>query len=116
MLPKAKCNRHGIDIEFIPPRTFVTDTVEFPVVDAAQRNREFIRDSTAKRTRLRETDVMGLARLPATDRIGLAANKPQVVLIAIAPRLRSGPVSFDSDSQRQRTSGSRLFRGRHWLM
>ena len=98
LLPKAKRNRNRIDIELIPPRAFVASSVELAMMNPAQRNRELIRHPTAESARLREPDVMGLARLPTAHRARLTGNKAQMVFVAAAPRLLGKSVGFYADS------------------
>ena len=69
------------------------------MVNAAQRYGELIRHPTAERARLRKPDVMGLARLPTTDRARLTGNKAQMVFVAAAPGLWREAVGFYAESQ-----------------
>ena len=85
------------------------------MVESAQRYCELIRHPSANRARLRKPDMMGLARLPAADRTGLAGNKAQMTLVAVAPGLRSGTAGLYLDSQSCRGRGSRPLRMRRWL-
>ncbi len=61
--------------------------MELAVVAAAQRDGELVADLAAKCPRLRDAQVMGIAGLAAADQARLAGDKPQMVLIADAPRL-----------------------------
>ena len=68
------------------------------MMNAAQRDGEFIRHPTAKSARLREPDVMGLARLPTAHRARLTGNKAQMVFVAAAAGLCRDTVGFYADS------------------
>jgi hypothetical protein len=52
----------------------------------AERHSEFVADSAAERTVLRKTQMMGIARLAATDQAGLLGDKVHMFAIANAPR------------------------------
>ena len=67
VLPKSERNRHRIDVVLVPPGALVTLTVELAVMDAAQRHRELIRYPAAECARLRKSNMVSLARLPATQ-------------------------------------------------
>ena len=58
------------------------------MVPAAQWHGEFVAHLAAKRLALRETQVVGVRRLPATDQARLLGNEPDVITIADPPRLR----------------------------
>ena len=64
--------------------------MNFAMVTAAQRYREFIAYFAAKRRALREAHVMGVRWLPAADQARLLGNETDVIAVADPPRLREG--------------------------
>ena len=63
--------------------------MNFPVVDAAERDHEFIAHLPAQRPRLHETEVVGIGMLSPTHKTRLLSNKPQMLFVAMATRLRN---------------------------
>jgi hypothetical protein len=59
------------------------------VVDAAERDHEFIAHLPAQRPRLHETEVVGIGVLSPANETRLFSNKPQMLLVAMATRLRN---------------------------
>jgi hypothetical protein len=70
---KPKCARGagGIEPKFLPPGAFVTVTVNFAMVSAAQRDSEFVTDLAAERRLLRKAQMMGVTGLSSADQAGL---------------------------------------------
>jgi hypothetical protein len=60
-------DRRRIDARSLPPSDFVAVAMKLTMVSATERNSEFIADFTAKSPALRESQVMRIAGLPATD-------------------------------------------------
>ena len=61
--------------------------MELAVVDAAKRDREFIRHFATQCPFLSKSDVMRVRRPPATHRARLSGHEADVILAAIAARL-----------------------------
>ena len=59
------------------------------VVDAAKRDDELIAHLSAQRTRLHEAEVVGIGMLSPTNETRLFGNKAQMLLVAMATRLRN---------------------------
>jgi hypothetical protein len=60
VLPKFASDLGWIDAGSLPPRAFVTGAMRGPVMHAAERDRELIADLAAERTRLGESEVVGV--------------------------------------------------------
>ena len=78
---------------------FIANAMDLAMVKAAERDRELIRYPAAECARLREPDVMGLARLPPADHARLTGNKAQMVFVTPAPGLHRGTVGADPGPQ-----------------
>jgi len=63
--------------------------VNLAMVDAAQRDNEFIAHLPPHRTRLHEAEVMGIGVLSPANKTRLLGNEPQMCLVAMATRLRN---------------------------
>jgi hypothetical protein len=59
------------------------------VVDAAERDHEFIARLPAQRPRLHETEVVGIGMRSPAHKTRLFSNKPQMLFVAMATRLRN---------------------------
>ena len=59
------------------------------VVNAAERDHEFITHPPAQRSWLHKTEVVGIGMLSPTHKTRLLSNKPQMLFIAMATRLRN---------------------------
>jgi hypothetical protein len=71
LIPEALGNLEWIDSPVLPPGHFVARTMQFPVMPAAERDREFIAHLETNGSGLRKPQVMGIGRLPATDKARL---------------------------------------------
>ena len=83
-----------IDAGVLPPGCFVADAVDEPVMDAAERDREFVAGLAAKRPRLQMPEVMRVRWLAAADQAGLLGDMAKVLACrgsaaARGPRARS---------------------------
>src|SRR3984893_17716697 len=67
VLPKSERNRHGIDVELVPPSCLVTLAVDFAVMCAAKWTCELVAHLAAECAGLRKPKMVSLARLPATQ-------------------------------------------------
>jgi hypothetical protein len=90
LLPQVVRDRRRIDARNLPPGNFVAVAMELTMVAATEWDGELVADFAAERPALRESQVMSIAGLPATDQAGLLGDKPQVVAIADAARLGEG--------------------------
>jgi hypothetical protein len=64
--------------------------VKLSVMGAANRDGEFVAYFAAKRTQLREPEMVRVAGLPSADEAGLQGNKVAVSLVAITAWFRYG--------------------------
>jgi hypothetical protein len=67
ILPKLRSNLHRIDLEIVPPSLFVSNSMNFLVMSAAERHREFITDLESDCPRLRKAQMMRIRRLLAAN-------------------------------------------------
>jgi len=58
LLPELECAWNGIDIQLLPPRRFVTRTMQLAVVKPANRDDKLIAYCASKGARLRKPEVM----------------------------------------------------------
>ena len=65
--PQRACRAGRIESEFLPPPRFVSVTVKFAVVPAAQRDRELITGLAPDCPVLREAQMVGIAGLTSAD-------------------------------------------------
>ena len=100
LLPKPERDRHRIDVGLVPPRAFVTLAVKLAMMDAAQRNRELIRDPATHCSRLREPKMVGLAWPTATYSARLPCYEAKMMFVTTATRLHQGEAvdTFDGHS------------------
>jgi hypothetical protein len=70
-----------------PPRSLVAVPVQLAMVEAANRDGEFVADFASERARLGKTKMMRFGRGAATHDAGLPRDKFAVFLIAQADRL-----------------------------
>ena len=71
-----------------PPLHFLAGLVQFAVMGATQRDREFITDLQPQAARLREAQMMRIAGLPAAHETGLLGYELKVRLVAQPTRQR----------------------------
>jgi hypothetical protein len=84
LAPKFERNRHRINVESSPPFPFIALAVKLAMVDTAQRHRELIRYPAAERSRLRQSKMMRLARLPSTHGAWLTGYETTMISVANA--------------------------------
>ena len=65
--PKPSSNLQCIDPELFPPRNFIAGLMKLSMVTAAERHGELIADLKTNGSRLREAQMMRVARLSAAD-------------------------------------------------
>ena len=80
VLPQLAGNRDRIDAGVLPPGGFVADTVHQPVMDAAERNCEFVAGLAAKRPRLHKSDLMGVRGLAAAQQARLLRHEAEMLI------------------------------------
>src|SRR5579871_5043046 len=90
LAPKPAGDLHWVDASITPEGVFVAATMQDAVMDAAERYRKFIAHLAAERGRLRETDVVRIARFASADEARLLGDEPEVVPVAQSPRLAEG--------------------------
>jgi hypothetical protein len=61
--------------------------MHLPVMNPAQWGDEFVADFSAKRARLRKTQMMGVGGFSSAHQTGLPGNEPEMLFVAIATRL-----------------------------
>jgi hypothetical protein len=66
---RPKISRLGerIHASRLLPSRFVTETVNFAMVNTAERHRKLVAHLSPERAGLRKAQVMSIARLPSTD-------------------------------------------------
>jgi hypothetical protein len=77
-----------VDPSLHPPHGFITVSVDFAMMTAAQRHREFVTDLPAQRSALREAKVMSIRGLPSADQAGMGGHELDVLAIAQPARFR----------------------------
>ena len=82
MPPQPIGDRQRVDLDPLPPCSFVTRPVQFAVVDPAKRDGELVANFAAERPRLGKTQMVGIGRRPAADHAGLRRHELAVVLVA----------------------------------
>jgi len=92
--PQFFRDRSRIDSGLLPPCRFITVTMQFAMVSAAERDGELVTDLAAERSALCEAEVMGVGRLPFADQAGLLRDVTEVIAVADAPRLGEGECGF----------------------
>lgn len=78
----------------LPPGGFVAPAMHFAVVGAAQRHGEFIAHLAAKRTQLREAQMVRIRRMPPADQARLFDHVSDMLAVADAPWLRERQNAF----------------------
>src|SRR6185437_10288414 len=89
-LPEVRRNGEGIDVPALPPGPFVAASVEFAMVQPANRNGEFVAGLAPDRPLLRKLDMVSVRGAPSAHETGLRGDKPQMIAIAFADRLPQG--------------------------
>jgi hypothetical protein len=67
LYPKVLRDRKRIDPQVLPPSQFISRLMQLPMMPTAKRYGEFIADFETDCLRLRKSQVMGIAGLPAAD-------------------------------------------------
>ena len=67
LLPKVPSNLERIDLPVLPPRHFVARAMQFAVMTAAERDREFIAHLETNRSRLGKSEMVRVRWLALAD-------------------------------------------------
>ena len=94
LLPKVSRNLQGIDFLVLPPRHLIARLVQLAMVPAAKRHRELVAYFHADGARLRKSQMMRIAGLPAADEAGLGGDEIQVRSVAYPLGLGDGQRTF----------------------
>src|SRR5262249_44703193 len=86
--PELSGDGERVDPGRFPPLWLVARAVKLAMVQAAERNREFVADLAPEGELLGEAHVVRLGRLPPANEAGAGGDVFQVLLVANAPRFR----------------------------
>jgi hypothetical protein len=75
LFPEVLGNLERINSAVLPPDRFVAHTMQFPVMTAAERDREFIAHLETDRSRLGKSEMVGIRRLPLADHAWLGCHE-----------------------------------------
>ena len=64
--------------------------MQLSVMAATKRHSKFVADLQAQGSRLCELQVMGIGRLPSTDKTGLGSNETEMAFVAQSLGLANG--------------------------
>jgi hypothetical protein len=104
--PELAGDTEGVDACRSPPTGFIASAMQFAMMATAERYGEFVADLEAETSGLRKAQMVGIARLPATDQARLSGDKPEVGLVAVAAQFPKG--------QHALVDFGRLGFRRHW--
>src|SRR5262249_16454367 len=82
LLPQLAGDLERVETGVFPPQVFFTRAVEFAVMAAAERHREFVAHLAAECAALGEAHVVRVDGAPAADEAGLGGDKGEVCLVA----------------------------------
>jgi hypothetical protein len=88
--PEFASDDNRIDPDVLPPRGFVTATVNLAMMAAAERNGEFVADLATERAVLCEAKMVSVNRLASADQARLFRDEFEVPLVPEPSRLRQG--------------------------
>ena len=69
--PKAAGQGKGIDLEAFPPGNFIAGLMELPVMAPAERDGELVADFNPQCARLREAQMVRVARMATANKARL---------------------------------------------
>ena len=92
--PKFSRSVEHINAPRRPPLRFVASAVQFAMMATAQRHGEFVADLEAKSSGLGESQMVGIAGLPAADHARLFGDKAKVNFVALSAWLGKGQHAF----------------------
>jgi hypothetical protein len=86
VFPERTGHLDRIDTGLLPPGGFIADAMHQPMVDAADRDREFVAGLAAERPRLQVAEMKRVGGLAAADQARLLGDMAQVLPVAVASR------------------------------
>ena len=92
--PEPARDGDRLDAASRPPIDFLAGAVQFAMMRAAQRDREFVADLEAESAGLRKPQMVGVGGLPAADEAGLFGHEPQMLLVPQPFALGQGQDAF----------------------
>jgi hypothetical protein len=109
VVPQFLSNLDRIDPKPRPSGRLIAGAVDLAMMNPAQRDGEFVADFATKRSRLHETEVMGIRMFAPAHQAGLFGHKPQMVFAAIAARFseRQSTLAISTDCGRVSGHGLR---------
>src|SRR4051794_12696893 len=87
LFPQLSSDLNRIDAGQLPPCLLIANTMNCPVMNAAQGGNEFVAHLPTECTRLHEAQVVGIGRFSPAQETGLLGDEPQMLFVAIATRL-----------------------------
>jgi hypothetical protein len=90
VIPQLTGDLDWVDAACLPPSLLVTGAMDRAMMDAAERDREFIAGLTAERARLQVAQVMWVGGLTTADQARLLSDSAKVLPVAVAPRCGNG--------------------------
>src|SRR5215470_2535446 len=94
LIPEALGKLERIDSPVLPPDHFVAHTMQFPVMTATERDREFIAHLETDRSRLGKSEMVRIRWLPLADYARLGCHESQMCLVAQPLRLTDSELTF----------------------
>src|SRR6516164_10976831 len=98
--PKHSSGERRIDTEFLPPSSFVTVSMNLPVMQAAEWYRELITHLSSECAALRKSEVVRIARTATANQTRMSCDEFHMLSIADSSRLGVGKTArfdlFDS--------------------
>jgi hypothetical protein len=67
VVPQLAGDLHGLDPSFLPPSAFIAQAMHKPMMNATQRDREFIAGLASERSWLCEAEMVRVRGFAATD-------------------------------------------------
>jgi hypothetical protein len=92
--PEHPRRREGINSPSLPPGDFVSDAMEVPVMDSAQRYGELVAHLARHRAGLGEPQMVGVCGASSTDQTGLRGNELEVGFVAESTGLANHKYTF----------------------
>ena len=86
LFPETAGNFDRVNTGLPPPRTLITRAMHCTMMPTAEGDRELIADLAAERTRLRESEVVGVRGLAAAHETRLLGYITKVLTVAISTR------------------------------
>ena len=80
--PKCRRREQGINTELLPPKPFVTSSVELAMVRTAQRDREFVAYLARQDGDLCELQMVRIRGAARADEAGLSGDELQVIPVS----------------------------------